>query len=812
MDGFRRDLIYGLRALRANPGATAAAVLALALGIGVNTAVFSLAHAALLRPLPHLQQPDRLVQIWGSTPEKGIPYHNVTYSDAVDWRRRCSSLAIASAAAPGSANLTGGFEPERVLLWRVNASFFPMLGVRMQRGRGFLPEEDQPGGPAVTVITHELWRRRFGADPELLGRAIRLDGESRVVVGILPPGFELPGRKIDLFVPLALSEARSPQNDGVSVTVFARLRPGVTLAQAQAEMDAIGRALEREPRSLGRRPRVWGLREFVVRDLSGSLRLLAAAAALVLLLACADVAGLLLAQAWDRRREWALRSALGARGWDLLRQSLVESTLLSLAAAAVGLPAACAALKAIPALAPARYPLLEGAAVSGRAPAFTLALTLGAGLALGLGAAAAAARTGSLAEALRQGSRGSGAGRSQSRLLSALVVGEAALALVLLAGAGLALGSFARLSRVDPGFDPHGVLAANITLGAAQYGRPESRVHFWSRLLEQLESDPAVAAAGLVTSLPLTHHNTGTGLLVEGRPTPREGATPIVWFRAASPGYFRAMLIPLRRGRLLSQADDERAAPVALINETLARRYWPGEDPIGKRFTNSRPRPGEPPRWFTVVGVVGDVRHKSLTEPPDAELFWSYRQAAGWLGSAWLVVRSRAAGGAAGMAPLLRRAVRAIDRGQSLSQVRTLEEIVASAMAPQRLAATLMAGFAGIALALAAMGTYGLLSYWVTRRRPELGLRLALGAPPGSLHRKVVGQGMKLAAAGAALGLAGSAALGRLAESLFYGVSAAAPFLLAAAALALETAAALAAWIPARRAAAVDPMAALRCE
>ncbi len=811
MDRFRRDLLCGLRALRANPGATAAAVLALALGIGVNTAVFSLAHAALLRPLPHLQQPDRLVQIWGSTPEKGIPYHNVTYSDAVDWRRRCSALATASAAAPGNANLTEGPEPEQVLLWRVNASFFPMLGVDMLRGRGFLPEEDQPGGPAVTVITHELWRRRFGSDPELLGGAIRLDGESRVVVGILPPGFELPGRKIDLFVPLGLAEARSPHNDGVPVTLFARLRPGVTLAQAQAELDAVGRMLEAEPRSLGRRPRVWGLREFVVRDVSGSLRLLTAAAALVLLLACADVAGLLLARAWARRHEWALRSALGARQRHLLRQWLVESALLSLAGATLGLPAACATLKAISALAPARYPLLGGAAVNRPVLAFALALTPATGLALGLAAAAAAARTGSPAEALRQAGRGSGGGRSQSRLLSSLVVAQGALALILLAGAGLALGSFTRLSRVDPGFDPRGVLAASITLGAAEYARPESRAQFWDRLLEQLESDPAVAAAGLVTSLPLTQHNTGTGLLVEGRPAAAEGATPIVWFRAASPGYFRAMRIPLRRGRLLSEADDRRAAPVAVINETLARRYWPGEDPVGKRFTNARPRPGRPAQWFTVVGVVGDVRHKSLAEPPDAELFWPYRQAADRLGSAWLVVRSRT-GGPAGMAALLRQAVRATDRRQPLSRVTTLEEIVASAMAPQKLAAALMTGFAGIALALAATGTYSLLAYSVTRRTPELGLRAALGAEPGSLRRMVVGQGVKLAAAGAAIGLGGSLVLWRLAGRLLYGVGPADPLLPAGASLALVTAAVLAAWIPARRAAAVDPIIAVRSE
>jgi predicted permease len=806
MEFLPRDIRYASRVLAGNPGFTAVAVLALALGIGANTAIFSVLNAVLLRPLP-FPEPDRLVQIWGSSPSKNIPFHNVTYSDVSDWRKQSQSYEQMTGYAPGTINLSLGDEPERLNLARVNASFFPMLGARFVQGRAFLPEEDKPGAPRVAIMSHELWKRRFGADPRIVGDSMILDGNGYSVTGILPQGFALPGRTVDLYIPLALNDAREQSNDVVTVTVFARLKPGVSLKQAQAEMDTIGRRLAQFPRSQGTTPRIWGLREFVVRDVKLSLIVLLAAVGLVLLIACANVANLLLARAGMRQTELAVRAALGASRGRILQQLLTESALLGLAGGAIGILLAYWGVRILLRITPDRYPLLKGAAIDLPVLAFTLLISTVTALIFGLVPALILSRASALTNALKEGGRGSGEVFSRSRLRSILVIAEVALALLLLIGTGLMVRSFMRLNSVDPGFNGKGVLTASISLPGSRYQNPGQRIAFFRQLFEKLSSMPEVTACGAVSSLPLSQHNTGTGMCVEGRPFPLPGEVPIIWFRIANSDYFRAMEIPLRRGRLFTD-QDQAGLPVAVINETAARRYWPNEDPIGKRFTNGPPRPGTTIQWITVVGIVADLRHMSLTQAPDAELFWPYQQ----LAPASLTLTIRTRSDAAHFAPSLRRMTAAVDKDQPVSQIRSMEQYLFDSIAPQRLSVTLLGIFAGIALVLAVIGIYGVISFSVARRTREIGVRMALGASGGTVVRMIVRQALLLVLSGVAIGIAAALALTRFISSLLFGVSATDPAVLAGVTVLLIAIASLACYIPARRASAVDPIVALRYE
>jgi putative ABC transport system permease protein len=590
-----------------------------------------------------------------------------------------------------------------------------------------------------------------------------------------------------------------------TVTTFGRLRPGVGVKQAQAELTMIGQRLEGQ--TIGRTPVVWGMREFAVRSVKPGLLMLVGAVGLVLLIACANVANILLARAGAREREMAVRCAMGAVRGRLIRQLLTESCLLALAGGGAGVLLAWWGVTALPKLAPAGYPMLSEVALDWRVLLVTLATCLVTGVAFGLAPALALSGGRALHESLKEGGRGGGDTVARGRLRSALVVSEVALAMLLAVGAGLLIRSFANLSGVNPGFNAAGLLTAQVS---PPRDTPAARRRtFYDDLLRKLETTPGVRACGITSVLPLTATNTGMGIYIEGRPAPRPGEAPIIWHRAVTPGYFQAMEIPLRRGRWLTPADATAAQPVALLNETAARRFWPDEDPVGKRFSNAAATADRSPLWFTVAGVVGDLRQRGLSQEPEAEVFWPYLETSAAVG-ANVVARTDADG--TRFAPTLRGIVAAVDRTIAVSEIRSGEQLLSDSIAPQRFSTTLLALFAALAVTLAAVGVYGVISYSVARRTREIGIRMALGARAGDVVAMVVGQAMALAGAGVVIGLAAAAALGRSIRTLLFGVSAFDPAIYATLAVVVTLVAGLAAFVPARRAARVDPTVALRYE
>jgi putative ABC transport system permease protein len=823
METLIQDLRFGIRLLLKNPAFSAVAVLALALGIGANTAIFSVVDAVLFRPLP-FDHPDRLVAVWEHDLTKGDDHDSVMAANYLDWRNRNQVFEEMSAHAGGSVNLTGLAEPERLRAARISAGLFPLLGVQPEIGRVFLPDEDQPGHQRVVVISNHLWKSRFGGDAEVIGQSITLNNQDYAVVGVMRAGFALPlNEDSEIWTPLVFTPDELTLRNSHYLKVLGRLKPGASLGQASAEMATLAAQLEGEyPKSNeGTGAAVFALHAEIVGDVKKPMLIFLCAVVFILLIACANVANLMLARAAARQREIAVRVALGASRWRLVRQMLIESVVLGLAGGAAGLLLALWGIEFLSAAArQMSVPRAGSIGLDGRVLLFTLAASIVTGLIFGSVPALQASKP-DLNDALKEGGRSSGSLR-RSRTRSLLVVSEMALTFVLLAGAGLLINSFLKLRAVDPGLQPERVLTMNISLPRQKYTQPEQVIAFHRQLLEQVAAVPGIEYAGTVTALPYGGSTNGFGYTIDS--SEPGGQTVSLVSQQASPDFFRALGIPLVAGREFTEQDIDGAPAVIVVSDSLAKRYWPDQDPLGHRIKWGDKKFGSP--WMTVVGVVGDVRTRGLDTPTKPTIYLPHLQ----LGepikvlagmtlrdlmatdarSIDLVVRS--APGVAGVANAVRGAVWAVDANQPVTRVKTMEQVLADTMVVQRFSTSLLAIFAGIALALAAAGIYGVISYSVSQRTHEIGIRMALGAEQRDVLKLVVGQGMIPALIGLGTGIASAIGLTRFMSSLLFKVSVTDPITYAVIGSLLLMVAMAACYLPARRAARVDPMIALRCE
>jgi predicted permease len=810
MDSLLQDIRFAVRSLRKSPALTTSVVLTLALCIGATTAIFSVVYAVLFRPLPFANPGDILLV---RTTWKDM-MSSFSVGNWADVNRQQSSFQYFVPATGESFNLAGADAPENVDGARVGADYFAMLGVRPALGRSFLAEEAAPGRAGVVLLSDGLWRRRFGGDPGVLGTEFRLDGRPHRVVGVMPASMDYALFDEELWVPTAFTPEQLAEHDEHFLTVLGRLRPAVARAQAAEEMRGLARWLEttypKENRDRG--IVVAPFMEELVGDYRPRLYVLLGAVAFVLLIACANIANLLLARGAARSRETAIRAAIGAGRKHLLRQAMVESLVLAGAGGLLGLLVGYWGVATLAAFGPEDVPRLASARVDGPVLAFALGLTVLSGLVFGL---APALRTASRLphEALREGGRTGSRAGGRDRLRNALVVGEIALALVLLTGAGLLIRSGIALNGVDPGFDPRGVMAGRVSLPAAAYETPDRVTATFERIEERLGAVPGVANVALVSSAPL-EDGSSNGLVPEGRPLDISSSINSL-MRLVTPDYFPTMRIELVRGRTFSP-DDRRGAPlVMVINETLAREAFPGTDPIGKRIACCEPGPDGSPGWKEVVGVVKDVHAYGLDAEPVAEFYLPMVQAPS---AAWnwidrtMTVAVRTQGSAASLMTPLRRAVAEVDPGLPLYNLGTMQGRLMDSLAQSRFSTMLLTAFGAIALALAAIGVYGVISYGVAQRTQEIGIRMALGARGADVLAMVVRHGAVLAAIGLAVGLAGALVLSRLVASLLFQVSPTDPPTFATGTVVLTGVAVLAAALPARRAARTDPMVALRNE
>jgi predicted permease len=817
------DLKYTLRTMARTPGFAAAIVLTLALGVGANTAIFSVVNSILLRPLPYAQ-PDQLVVILhdGSNP--------VAPANYIDWRNQSDVFESMGAAEAWSPNLTAVDRAEKVEGLHITSDILPMLGVEPMIGRVFLPEEDEVGREHEAVLSYRLWQRRFSGKPSAIGQPIILDGETYTIIGVMPPGFKFApfwATKAELWAPLALGDRvgrelgyptkirlSAPSRHGNSLRVFARLKPGASLDQARAEMAAITARLEKEYPGTNRNVVVESLKEKVVGGIRPALLLLLGAVGFVLLIACANVAHMLLARAATRQKEIAVRAALGATRGRLIQQFLTESLLLAFLGGGAGLLLAMWMLRILVALGPSKIPRLETVGLDGRVLAFMLIVSILTGVACGIapGLRGSALDCG---ESLKDGGRGASDGASGSGLRSLLVGSEFALALVLLVGAALMIRSFIALQSVDPGFNPHNLQTMVVSVTGSEQSDRARRVGFYQQLIRQMEALPGVKSVSAINHLPLAGDLWYQSVWIDGRPIPPHGEEQGAVYRSVLPNYFRTMNIPVLRGRDFTESDNLKVPDEVIVNQRLAGEFWPGEDPIGKRITIDDPHNN--PSWITVVGVVKDATQDDWTALPRSEVYLPFLQSGNYLENpsshfSYLTLVVRTTVDPAAVAPAMLGVVSSLDSNVPVSEIQTMDEVVAGATAQPRFYLVVLVMFAAVAVIMAAGGIYGVMSYSVSRRTHEIGIRRSLGATPRDVFALVVRHAMAVALAGAGVGLLGALALTHLMSSLLFGVRPVDPLTFVGVPVLLCAVALMASYIPARRATRIDPMSALRCE
>ena len=810
LEVLRQDVRFGSRMLRKNPGFTAVVVLTVALGVGANAAIFSVVHAVLLKPLPYPES-DQLVMVWEKVllPNYQNEENNPSPGNYSDWKSQNTVFEDTGAYRNRSFNLTGAGEPVRVEGEQTSASLFSVLRVNAALGRVFTTEDDQPGGRHVIVLSDGLWKSRFGSNAQVLGRTILLDGESYSVIGVMPPDFHFPDPDDQLWVPLALTPQDLANHGSHNLLVTARLKRSVTLAQAQGELNRVAQHLtELYPdTNTGVGVNVVALREEIAGPVRPVLVALFGAVGSVLLIVCANVASLLLGRASARYREIGIRIALGAGRTRILRQLLTESSLLALLGCAFGLFFARWGILALKLLSPPHIPRMDEIQINAPVLVFSVAISLLAAFIFGVLPALQATRD-NVNDSLKEGARES-AGGAHLGTRNLLVILETAFGVVVVIGAGLLLRSFLILERVPLGFQPQGVLTFRVIPRGERYSQLAKRSAFYQQAVERIDALPGVRSAAAVSFIPLTNVRGSKGFSIEGRVPPAAGEIPMAGYDAVTPGYFESLQIPLHSGRDFSWRDTPRAQRVVVINEAMSRTYWPGEDPLGKRIKLGAP--DDPLPWWTIAAVVGDIREFDVLTPPRPTLYLPVSQADDsiYVLRDWVV---RASDDPITVASSIRAAMREVDPDLPVSRLRSLEQVRNISVAPQRFNLSLFGLFAALALVLTAVGIYGVMAYSVAQRTREIGIRMALGAQRGDVVKLVLAQGVRHAALGVILGLAGAFSLTRLMASLLYGVRPTDPLTFAGVTLILAGVALLACYLPARRAMHVDPMVALRYE
>jgi len=807
MDNLLKDLIYGMRVLAKRPAFVIVAVITLALGIGASAAIFSVVNAVVLNPLPY-PEADRIMTMWQSNPRAGIDKQDPSPANALDWRDQNQAFEQVAMIEPWSFEYVEKGEPEKFRASLVTEGFFDILGSSPLYGRTFLPEDYEAGKEKAIVISYGLWKRWFGGDQAVVGQRINFEDETGVIVGVMPPEFQFPDKTREMWAPLIPERRHKTDRASTFMKVIARLKPGVTVEQARSDMDAIGTQLAAQYPQFndGIGIKVIPLPEQMVGEVRPALLLLLGAVGFVLLIACANVANLLFARGFEREHELAIRTALGAGRFRLIRQLLTESLTLSLLGGALGLLLSYWLVDVILALVPSNLPRIEDVSIDGRVLAFTFFVSIITALIFGLLPALQFSRP-DLQSSLKEGGRGATSGSAKNRIRNVMVVSEVALALVLLVGAGLLMRSFVNLLNVDPGFVKENVLALQVFVYSEKYRTPQQKAQFFNETIERVSNVPGVKSAGTVSMVPFLGEDSieiDTTFVVEGRPALEPGSEPTVYVNVAGGDYFSTLGIPLLKGRAFARSDDDKSPQVAVINEALARRYFADEDPIGKKINVRFGRPVT----REIIGVVGDVRHAGLDDAPRPEVFLYHPQYP--FGSMTYLVRTSA--DPATVMAAVKSQIWQVNPNQTFYNISTMEQLIEGTVADRRFNLFLIGAFAALALALAAIGIYGVMSFATSQRTHEIGVRMALGAQPRDVLGLIVRQGMKMTLAGVGLGLIASLGVTRVLSSYLFEVSATDPLTFSGIAILLAGVSLIACYLPARRATKVDPIVALRYE